>query len=113
MMRGFVALLGLIALSACVSPTDAPAKRSGVAIVPDTLGLQVNPVGKRIDFGRSPKGVIPVLDRELGRREELSLTGCPATITRQTSWGELVLTFTPERFVGWHNSTDRQGVTCI
>ncbi|UWQ14339.1 hypothetical protein K3556_00115 [Aliiroseovarius sp. M344] len=113
-MRGFLALAVAVGLSACVSPGPSPTQqRSNVAIRPDMAGLQIDPIGKRIDFGRSPKGVLPALDRELGRHEVLSLDGCPASINRQLRWDDLVLTFTQERFVGWRNTSGQQGQVCV
>lgn len=107
--------LAVICLSGCLAAPstlpEAPAKM-GVTVHPDAQGLAVSPVGQRIDFGRSPKGVSPVLDRELGAHRVLPLTGCPTDIAAQYQWGALVLTFTDERFVGWHKDEQRQGLTC-
>lgn len=84
----------------------------GVTVHPDAQGLAISPVGQRIDFGRSPKGVLPALDRELGTHRALPLTHCPTGIAAQYQWGKLVLTFTDERFVGWRKDGQRQGMTC-
>ena len=112
-MRLRVVLALTLGLTACVSPGGTPVqKRSDVVFRPDVAGLQVDPIGKRIDFGRSPKGVLPALDRELGRHVALSLAGCPSSVTQQLQWDDLVLTFNRERFVGWRNATGRQGQTC-
>ncbi|MDE9450117.1 hypothetical protein J3R80_06505 [Aliiroseovarius sp. Z3] len=108
-MRILVLLAVLAGLTACVAPAPT---RSAVVIRPDATGLQVDPVNKRIDFGRSPKGVVPAMDRELGRHVALPLEGCPTGVVRQLQWNDLVLTFTRERFVGWRDATGRQGQTC-
>ncbi|MCK8463320.1 hypothetical protein MUY35_05585 [Aliiroseovarius sp. S1339] len=100
-------------LSACVSPSGSPTqKRSDVTIRPDIAGLQVDPIGQRIDFGRSPKGVVPVLDREMGRHTALPLDGCSAGVVQQLQWDDLVLTFSRERFVGWRQGAALAGATC-
>lgn len=108
-MRCLGAVVMMVGLTACVAPAPT---RSAVAIHPDASGLQVDPVNKRIDFGRSPKGVVPALDRELGRHEVLPLSGCPASIAQQLQWNDLILTFSRERFLGWRDATGRQGQTC-
>ncbi|MCK0140127.1 hypothetical protein [Aliiroseovarius sp. F47248L] len=108
-MRTLTLLAVLAGLTACVAPTPT---KSVVVVHPDGAGLQVDPVNKRIDFGRSPKGVVPAMDRELGRHSALRLEGCPVGIVQQLQWNDLVLTFTQERFVGWRNGTGRQGQTC-
>lgn len=114
-MRGVVVALGLAAmLAGCVQPADAPRqKRSGASFIPDAQGLSVVPVNQRVDFGRSPKGVIPALTRELGRPTALALTGCPAGITQRLRWRDLELTFTAERFVGWKQGAAQQGRVCV
>lgn len=104
------AIAVVLSLTACV--TSKP-PRSAVVVQPDMAGLQINPVNKRIDFGRSPKGVVPVLDRELGGHEPLSLAGCPSGVVQQLRWDDLVLTFTGERFVGWKSQQGQSGATCI
>ena len=106
-------LIGVVLVSGCVAPQpEKMPSRIGVDIRPDNAGLRVDPVGKRIDFGRSPKGVVPVLDRELGRHVALPLTGCAPEIRQQLRWGNLVLTFTKERFVGWRSGGTASGKTC-
>ncbi|WP_371170205.1 hypothetical protein [Aliiroseovarius sp. 2305UL8-7] len=112
MMRVVAALSVLTIMSACVSPTTTSVQRSDVSFRPDNLGLSVDPIGKRIDFGRSPAGAIRAVDRELGPHRALTLLGCSAGITQQLAWDDLVLTFTRERFVGWKTATGSQGRTC-
>ncbi|WP_289069371.1 hypothetical protein [uncultured Aliiroseovarius sp.] len=109
MMRLLALLAVLAGLTACMSPAPT---RSSVVIRPDAAGLQVDPVNKRIDFGRSPKGVVPALDREVGRHKALPLDGCPAGVVQQLQWDDLVLTFTRERFVGWKDGGASSGTTC-
>lgn len=112
-MRPLAALIGLALLSACVQPEGQPRQiRQGAEFVPDAQGLAVLPVNQRVDFGRSPKGVIPTLTRELGRPAVLPLIGCPAGITQRLRWADLELSFTPERFVGWKQGAEQQGRVC-
>ena len=85
--------------------TDA----GGLAIVgPGIMGTG----GQRIDFGRAPGGVISVLERELGPGRALDLTNCPADVRQQIAWGDLVLSFTDEQFVGWRGVQGAAGQTC-
>ncbi len=98
-------------LAACASPTTTP-RAPQISLTPDANGLAVAPSGLRIDFGRSPKGVVPSLDRTLGRHTALPLTGCPADIRQNLRWGDLILTFTKERFVGWRQQGQSAGRTC-
>ncbi len=85
--------------------TDA----GGLAIVgPGIMGTD----GQRIDFGRAPSGVIAALERELGPGRALGLDGCPSGVRQQIAWGDLVLTFTDERFVGWRGAAGGAGQTC-
>lgn len=102
----------VLLLAACTGGTPALAPRAGVSFVGDAQGLAVPAAGKRVDFGRSPKGVIPLMERELGRGQALGLAGCPAGVIRQTDWGGLVLTFTDERFVGWRSGAGQAGQVC-
>ncbi|WP_282181997.1 hypothetical protein [Aliiroseovarius marinus] len=112
-MRLLAGLMGLALLSACVQPSGpTPASRQAVSFVPDAQGLAVLPSNQRVDFGRSPKGVIPALTRELGRPTTLPLTGCPTGITQRLRWAELELSFTAERFVGWKRGADQRGRVC-
>jgi hypothetical protein len=106
------ALAALLLLAACSAGLPVPAPHTGVRFVGDAQGLAVPEAAKRIDFGRSPKGVIPIMDREMGQGRALSLAGCPAGVVRQQAWGELVLSFTAERFVGWRNGSAAAGQTC-
>ncbi|MDA5092932.1 hypothetical protein O2N63_02435 [Aliiroseovarius sp. KMU-50] len=101
-------VLLLLVLAGC----QAKPTTSSVTFVPDLEGILVLPHDKRIDFGRSPMGVVPILDREMGMRKVRSLSGCPADITARYQWGDLVLSFTPERFVGWRKGARSQGLTC-
>ena len=66
----------------------------------------------RIDFGRSPEGVIRALDRELGPHRELSLSGCPQGVRERLQWGDLVLTFSDEQFIGWRRAEAAGGIVC-
>ncbi|WP_214568164.1 hypothetical protein [Aliiroseovarius lamellibrachiae] len=113
-MRAGLCLL-VICLSGCLAAPETSsnaAAKIGVTVHPDAQGLAISPVDQRIDFGRSPKGVLPALDRELGAHRALPLTHCPTSIAAQHQWGKLVLTFTGERFVGWRKDGQRQGMTC-
>lgn len=106
-------LVGLALLSACVQPgAPTPEPRQAVSFAPDAQGMAVLPSNQRVDFGRSPKGVIRALTRELGRPTPLPLTSCPTGITQRLRWGELELSFTAERFVGWKRGTDQHGRVC-
>lgn len=82
----------------------APSKPSNVHFVPDQGGLLVQPSGMRIDFGRAPSGVISALDRELGKHKVLSLNLCPSVVRDQLQWGDLTLSFSAERFIGWRKA---------
>lgn len=85
----------------------------GIQLETDAKGLQIiGAGGGRIDFGRAPAGVIPLLERELGPGRALALANCPAGVVQQIAWGDLVLTFTPERFVGWRGADGAAGQTC-
>ncbi|WP_292019488.1 hypothetical protein [Maritimibacter sp. UBA3975] len=86
--------------------------RVGAQFVPDERGLAIEGTAQRIDFGRSPKGVVPVLERELGRGQAIPLTGCPDGVAQQVDWDGLILTFTNERFVGWRTASARAGQAC-
>ena len=99
-------------LSACVQPSAQVEPCKDVAFVPDTQGLAVQPSAQRVDFGRSPKGVIPALTRELGHPSVLSLAGCPTDIASRLRWEDLELTFTSERFVGWKQADNQRGRVC-
>jgi hypothetical protein len=112
--RAFGAATAIAVLTACTGADlrTGPASRVGVSFVPDSGGLSVESTGQRIDFGRSPAGVIPVMDRELGRGRDLGLDGCPAGVVKQVSWGDLALSFTKERFVGWREGDARAGSAC-
>lgn len=114
-MRALISgLIGLALLTACVQPdAQTGQNRQGVEFAPDANGLAVMPSAQRVDFGRSPKGVIPVLTRELGKPKVLGLTGCPPSITRRMQWDDLELTFTQERFVGWRKGDAQHGRVCV
>ncbi len=88
-------------------------KTQGIALETDAGGLSIaGSGGQRIDFGRAPSGVIAVLERELGPGRAQGLTNCPADVRQQIAWGDLVLTFTDERFVGWRGMDGAAGQTC-
>ena len=71
-----------------------------------------DPGGQRIDFGRAPSGVMAALDREIGPGRAMLVEGCPAGVVAQRAWGDMVLTFTAERFVGWRRGTALAGLVC-
>ena len=103
--------LGLaLALSACtndLTPSEPPPR-----LLPDADGLAVTGTGLRIDFGRSPAGVIPLLDKILGPHRPLPLRNCPPGVTQNLQWSDLALTFTAERFVGWQENGRSAGQGC-
>lgn len=108
---------GLLAgLAACntgdPSATARATAPTGAVFVPDAGGLGVAGSAQRIDFGRAPSGVISVMDRERGEHRELSLAGCPPGVVKQLAWGDLVLSFGRERFVGWQSAAASAGTTC-
>lgn len=111
-MRAALAV-ALLFLAGCAGTqqTAAPT-RQGVTFTPDANGLSVSGTAQRMDFGRSPRGMIPVLTREIGAPRDVALTGCPAGIARQLDWNGLILTFTRERFVGWMRDGQSAGQTC-
>ncbi len=110
-MRARAAALPLVLLAGCVAaPTASPPPE--ISFRPDPAGLAVLPSGLRMDFGRAPEGMIPILERALGRGEALPLAGCPAEISARIAWGGLELFFTDERFVGWRQGAARGGETC-
>ncbi len=106
-MRRWGLCLVLAVLAGCggVAPEtsrEAIPRPTGIGLETDENGLTIiAPRGGRIDFGRAPSGVIATLERELGPGRVLGLGGCPAPIRQQIAWGDLVLTFTAEQFVGW------------
>ncbi len=106
-----IALLPIcvFAMTACA---NAPAPVAGVQFLPDQQGLAVVPGGLRVDFGRAPSGVVAALDRELGPGRALSVAGCPTGVAQQRAWGDLVLTFTGEEFVGWRSGATHAGTVC-
>ncbi|MGH1369902.1 MAG: hypothetical protein ACRBCL_14925 [Maritimibacter sp.] len=105
--------LGLV-LAGCgaTGAMEKPAPRQGVTFTPDAQGLGIENSAMRVDFGRSPKGVIPVMTREMGEGKTLALTGCPVGVVQQIEWDGLTLSFTSERFVGWKSATARAGQSC-
>jgi len=110
-------LLICLVLAGCGGGVDLnPFARStprAIQLETDAGGLAiVGSGGQRIDFGRAPSGVISVLERDLGPGRALDLIDCPAEIRRQIAWGDLVLTFTDERFVGWRGVDGAAGQTC-
>lgn len=108
----------LALLAACgdgarhVDALSGPQAPVGLVLLPDIGGLGIENSTQRIDFGRAPEGMIAALTRELGPGRKLVSTGCPAGIETQLAWGDLVLSFTEERFVGWSTGRDRAGQTC-
>lgn len=98
-------------LAACSGP-DVSFDRSDVVFLPDANGLHVQPSGLRIDFGRAPKGVIDTLDHHIGPHQVLGRAACPALIQQQMQWGDLVLSFSAEQFVGWRRLDVAHGQTC-
>jgi hypothetical protein len=104
-----LALAGCAGAPGPLAPANVP---GGARFLPDARGLGVDGTGLRIDFGRSPAGVIAALDRELGPGRALGLDGCGAGINRQMAWGDLVLTFTNERFAGWRQAGRSAGEVC-
>jgi hypothetical protein len=85
----------------------------GIQLETDAAGLAIiGSGGQRIDFGRAPSGVIAALERELGPGRRLALTDCPRAVVQQIAWGDLVLTFTDEQFVGWRGIAGAAGQTC-
>ncbi|TCP61154.1 hypothetical protein EV663_106101 [Rhodovulum bhavnagarense] len=102
-------MLALVGLAACA---PVPPDRTGVAFRPDAGGLAVPETGRRVDFGRAPAGVVAPLTRELGPFDPLPLATCPDAITQRLRWGDLELTFTQERFVGWRQGAERAGQVC-
>lgn len=100
-------------LAGCAgTASDVAPARLGVSFTPDAQGLLVSGTGQRMDFGRSPRGMIPVLERELGAGRALPLAGCAPGIARQLDWDGLILTFSSERFVGWKTAGESAGQTC-
>lgn len=103
----------LLVLAGCASTqSDVTPRRQGVSFTPDEQGLSVQGTQQRMDFGRSPQGMIPVLDRELGAGRSLPVAGCPSGIAQRIDWDGLVLTFTRERFVGWSQGGAHAGQFC-
>ena len=95
-----------------VDAVTGPVARVGAVFVPDAGGLGIEGSSERIDFGRSPGGVLGALDRELGPGKPLPLDDCPGDIAYQVAFGDLVLTFTDERFVGWRGPSGTAGLVC-
>jgi len=111
-------LILCLALAACGgggSHWNNPFRKAdrGLQLQTDVNGLAImGRHGERIDFGRAPEGVIAVLDRELAPGRQMSLEDCPAGISQQVSYGDLVLTFTDEQFVGWRGVQGAAGQVC-
>lgn len=112
-MKPWVAVV--LALGACTAEPPAP-PGSAVTFHPDPGGLEVRPTGLRVDFGRAPAGVIAALDRELGPHRalgrELDRASCPAEVVQQLRWGDLVLSFSEHRFIGWRQGDAWAGLVC-
>lgn len=95
-----------------LNPFDSKTPQA-IMLETDAEGLAiVGTGGQRIDFGRAPSGVIAVLERDLGPGRALDLTNCPGDVRQQIAWGDLILTFTDERFVGWRGAQGAAGQTC-
>lgn len=110
-LSGGICVLAVMLLAGCqMADPVKPAPK--ITLLPDADGLLVLPDNLRIDFGRAPSGVIPVLDRELGAHKARSLSGCPTNVAAHLQWADLVLVFTTERFVGWRQGMRSQGRTC-
>ncbi|TCO73407.1 hypothetical protein [Rhodovulum euryhalinum] len=107
MRTGAVALLVLVA--GCVTATP---RSDSTLLRPDSGGFAIDGSPLRIDFGRAPGGVIAALTRELGPARTLPLDGCPDGIEQRLAWGDLVVSFTPEQFVGWRKQDAAAGQTC-
>lgn len=107
-MRPLAGLLPLVA-AGCVAVAPEP---PSTLFQPDPSGLGVEGSALRVDFGRAPEGVIAALSRDLGAPSPRPLDGCPPGIERRLAWGDLVLTFTRERFVGWRRGDALAGQTC-
>lgn len=110
--RGRTRTIGALLLCVVAAACTPAHPVSTVTFQPDAGGLGLSENSLRIDFGRAPAGVISILNRELGGHDALTLTGCPNTITDHIRWGDLVLTFTKERFVGWRQGGAFQGQVC-
>ncbi|MEJ1991391.1 MAG: hypothetical protein P8X50_06635 [Maritimibacter sp.] len=108
-LRRAACLSGFLLIAACTQQ----AQRAFVHFIPGATGLAVPEAGQRIDFGRSPEGVIAALDREVGPGRELPLVGCPESVARQIDWQGLVLSFSRERFIGWRSGNQQAGQTCF
>ncbi len=106
-VAGFISLI----VSACTALPVAP-PAPNITFTPDASGLSVAALDLRIDFGRAPEGVIAALDQNIGRHQVLNISGCPSGVVQQIRWGDLILTFTDEQFVGWHQNGTVQGTTC-
>lgn len=114
-MRGKAAVFALL-LASCggtgVDAVSTPAARGWIVLVPDGAGLGIEGSSSRIDFGRSPGGVLAALEREFGPGRVLPLDDCPAAIAYQVAYGDLVLTFSDEQFVGWQQPAGSAGQVC-
>ncbi|PIE08308.1 MAG: hypothetical protein CSA74_02330 [Rhodobacterales bacterium] len=125
-MKRLTLILCLVLAGCSAKPQERPGDRVRLPLIiglePDGEGLAVGgidgtdgqPGGGRIDFGRAPEGVIATIEREFGPGRALGLGGCPAAIRQQIAWGDLVLTFTEEQFVGWRaqDTAEEAGRTC-
>ncbi|HHL20066.1 MAG TPA: hypothetical protein ENJ52_00905 [Aliiroseovarius sp.] len=109
-MRILVTLTAALFLAAC---TGAPARQDRITPAPDLKGLGIVGSDQRLDFGRAPEGVITALNRSYRRSKVRDLAGCPADIRQQIAWGDLILTFTDEAFVGWRVGNTFAGTVCI
>ncbi len=108
-MRIFFTLAATLTLAACATGTG---RADRITVIPDLKGLAIVGSQQRIDFGRAPEGVIAALNRSYRRAKARPLEGCPADIRQQIAWGELILTFTDEAFVGWRQGNSYAGQIC-
>ncbi|MBV7410975.1 hypothetical protein KJP29_18500 [Maritimibacter sp. DP1N21-5] len=109
-----MAAFALLLLAGCGAAGTVPTTpaRQGVTFVPDANGLGVAGRSTRIDFGRSPSGVIPVMEREVGQGRDKPLANCPSGVVRVVDYAGLELSFSDERFVGWRQDDASAGQTC-
>lgn len=108
-MRILATLTAALILSACAG---GPSRQDRITLAPDLKGLGIVGSAQRIDFGRAPEGVIAALNSSYRRSKVLDLAGCPADIRQQIAWGDLILTFSDEAFVGWREGNTFAGTVC-
>lgn len=104
-MRALIALLAVLGLSACISPT--PREPEIPVLTLDGNGLQPSTSALRVDFGRAQTGVIDTVSRLLDERPaQISTnTQCRAGPVTSAQWANgLTLTFMDGNFLGWNTS---------